>query len=243
MEGGGEAYIRYDWRGFPKGQRAAVSVAGVVMAASFVGFGAFLRSINFGFLAGLATVPLIWALPGQVVLVDTYHKGAGLLATTLAVSATAVRLMPLVVLVLSRSRLPQASRWPDLLVAHFVAVTLWLLSIQKLDQIEFRQRLPWILGLGSSLCAAMMAFTFTGYQLASMLPPLVAAALVFITPAFFLSSLFSGVRWKFDYLAIALGLFLGPVTHYFLPDFDLLIAGLVGGTLAYFLARPSGKTS
>ena len=228
----------YDWRGFPRGARVALSVAGVVMAASLLGFGAFLRSIDFNLWAGLATIPLIWALPGQVVLIDSLDKGLDLFATTLAVSVTAIRLMPLVVLVLSRSRLSRASRLPELLVAHFVAVTLWLLSNQKMEGVPYRQRLPWMLGLGSTLCTAMILFTFGGYELANRLPNVVASALVFITPAFFLSSLFSGARWRFDYLAIAFGALLGPATHAVLPDFDLFVAGLVGGTAAYLLAPP-----
>ena len=40
------------------------------MAASFLGFGALLRSVDFGLVPGLATIPLIWALPGQVVFVE-----------------------------------------------------------------------------------------------------------------------------------------------------------------------------
>ncbi len=241
MDGeGGES--SYDWRGFPAGARVALSTAGVVMAASFLGFGAFLRSVEFDLVIGLLTVPMIWALPGQVVLVDSIHNGLGLIATTLAVSVTAVRLMPLVILVLSRSRLPKASRIPELLVAHFIAVTLWLLSDQKLEPIAYRQRLPWILGLGCSLCAAMVLFTLAGYELALRLPPVVAAALVFITPAFFLSSLLSGARWRFDYLAIAFGVVLGPAVNHVLPEFDLFIAGFVGGTVAFILAPPAKET-
>ena len=234
---GGES--SYDWRGFPAGMKVAVSTAGVVMAASFLGFGAFLRSIDFDLFTGLLTIPLIWALPGQVVFVDAMNNGLGLFATTLAVSVTAVRLMPLVVLVLSRSRLAGASRIPELLVAHLVAVTLWLLSNQKLEPVAYRQRVPWILGLGCTLCAAMVVFALIGYELALRLPAVVAAALVFITPAFFLSSLFSGARWRFDYLAIALGAALGPAVHSVAPEFDLFIAGVVGGTVAFFLAPPA----
>ena len=46
---------------------------------------------------------------------------------------------------------------------------------------------------------------------------------------------------RFDYLAIAFGAVIGPVTMQFAPDADLLVAGLVGGTLAFFLARPKRR--
>ncbi len=208
------------------------------MAASFVGFGALLQGLEFDLALGLLTVVIVWALPGQVVLVDSMQSGAGMLATTFAVSLTAVRLMPLTVLVLSKSRLANAARWPEYVVAHFIAVTMWLLSVQKMEAVSFRQRMPWLIGLGSALTMGMLFFTALGYELAGRLPLPVAAALVFVTPAFFLLSLLSGARWRFDYAAIALGSILGPVAFYAAPQYDLVIAGLAGGTAAFFLMHP-----
>lgn len=227
----------YDWSGLRLGVRAAFSVAGLVMSASFLGFGAFLQSIGFDLVVGLLSVPIVWALPGQVVFVDGVHKGMGLAAIAFAVTLTAVRLMPMTVLVLSRSRLPGQSRWPEILVAHFTAVTLWMIANRGLDLLPIRQRLPWLIGIGSTLMAGMMGFVLLGYMLAGQMPPLLAACLVFLTPAFFLVSLFAGARWRTDHIAILLGLILGPMAYYFAPEFDLLIAGLAGGTLAYVLGR------
>jgi len=227
----------YDWRGLPAGMGAALSIAGLVMAASFLGFGALLRSLDFDLLAGLATVPLIWALPGQVVFVDSFDKGLALVATTLAVSITAVRLMPLTVLVLAQTRVPGAPRWPEFLGAHFVAITLWLLSNQKMEAIAFRRRLPWLIGLGATLCASMVIFSAIGYALADALPVPLAATLVFFTPAFFLLSLLSGIRWRLEYVALFLGALLGPITYRIAPEFDLFVAGILGGTIAYAFGR------
>jgi predicted branched-subunit amino acid permease len=227
----------YDWSGLISGARAAFGIAGLVMSASFVGFGAFLQSINFDLWIGLLSVPIVWALPGQVVFVDSIHKGMGLAAIAFAVSLTAVRLMPMAVLVLSRSRLPGQSRWPELLVAHFTAVTLWMIANRGLELLPARRRLPWLIGLGSTLMIGMMGFVLLGYALAGQMPPLLAACLVFLTPAFFLISLFAGGKWRSDYLAILFGLILGPTTYYFAPELDLLVAGLLGGTLAHIAGR------
>ena len=38
----------YDWSAFPSGARIAVSVPGLVMAASFIGFGALVRGVETG---------------------------------------------------------------------------------------------------------------------------------------------------------------------------------------------------
>lgn len=230
----------YDWSGLALGARAAFGVAGLVMSASFVGFGAFLQSIGFDLWVGVLSVPIVWALPGQVVFVDGIHKQMGLAAIAFAVGLTAVRLMPMTVLVLSRSRLPGQSRWPEVLVAHFTAVTLWMIANRGLEVLPARQRLPWLIGLGSTLMTGMMGFVLLGHALAGQMPPLLAACLVFLTPAFFLVSLFAGGNWRSDYLAILFGLILGPATYYFAPKLDLLVAGLVGGTLAFMMRRQAG---
>ena len=168
------------------------------------------------------------------------QNGAGLLATTFAVSLTAVRLMPLTVLVLSKSRLAKAARWPEYVVAHFIAVTMWLLSVQKMEAVELSATMPWLIGLGSTLTFGMLVFTTLGFDLPRRLPLPVAAALVFVTPAFFLLSLLSGARWRFDYAAILLGSALGPLTFYAAPQYDLVIAGLAGGTAAFFSSTRAG---
>ena len=76
---------------------------------------------------------------------------------------------------------------------------------------------------------------------AEALPSSLAATLVYFTPAFFLISLFGSAHWRFDYWAILLGAALAPVAGALAPRFDLLIAGLVGGTVAFFLARPGDR--
>jgi predicted branched-subunit amino acid permease len=237
-EAGDAAPVSYDWRGLADGCRGAISLAGLVMACSFVGFGAFAHALGFGLVPAIATTIMIWALPGQVVFIDLWTKGAGLLVIALAVSLTAVRLLPMSVLVLSRARLHHVRRWPEFLAAHFIAITVWVLAASQMEAVPKRRRVPWIVGIGATLTLAMVGFTTLGYVLADTLPPLLGRTLVFFTPAFFLIALFGNARWRFDYLAIAFGAGLAPVAAWLAPDFDLLIAGVVGGTAAFFLARP-----
>jgi predicted branched-subunit amino acid permease len=228
----------YEWQGMRDGMRAAFSVASLALACSSVGYGAFLHSLNFGLLPGLFTTLAIWALPGQVVFADQWMKQAGLLATALAVTLTAVRLLPMTMLVLSRARLRGARRWPEFLVAHFTAITMWVIATAGMEGLKQERRIPWLLGLALALVSGMMVFTAVGYFLAELLPDTLAATLIYFTPAFFLISLFSTAHWRFDYVAIVLGALLAPVAAMIDPRFDLLIAGLVGGTVAYLVARP-----
>ena len=228
----------YDWTGMSGGIRAAFSLPGLVMACSFIGFGALIHDVGFPLLAGVATIPLIWALPGQVLFVTMWQSGVALPLIAAAVSLTAVRLLPMTIGVLAQVRLKQASRLPEFLLGHFTAVTIWVLSLTSLHDVSPQRQLPWLVGLGTALMGLMMLVVPLGYYLADSLPSTLAAALVFFTPAFFLLSLFSGAIWRFDYGAIALGCILLPIARYYVPEFDLLIAGVGGGTVAFILLRP-----
>jgi hypothetical protein len=59
-------------------------------------------------------------------------------------------------------------------------------------------------------------------------------ALVFLNPLFFMLS-FTEVKPTAYRLAILFGSLLGPLSHSVVPDYSLLISGLVGGSLAYLL--------
>ncbi len=233
----------YDWSALPRGARASLSVAGLVMAASFLGFGALVRSLEVGLLPGLATTVFIWALPGQVVALDMLASGANLLAMALAVTLTAVRLLPMVVLVMSKVRLEGARRWPLYALSHFVAVTIWRIAEDGIDEVDRPQRLPWLTGLGLALMSSMLVMTSIGYHLAQSLPPLLAACLVFLTPSFFFISLFANAKFRMDYIAIAAGALIGPLCHQYYPEFDLLAGGLIGCTIAYLIGRAGRKRS
>ncbi len=227
----------YDWRWLRRGMRAALSLPGVIMAFSFMGFGALLHSEGVPLVAGLAQDVFVWALPGQVVLTDAVARGLVLPLAALAVTLTAVRLLPMVVLVLARARIPGAARWPEFIAAHFIAATVWVMSEMHFSALPREGRLPWLIGLGMTLAGLMLPATVAGYLLTGVMPPLLAMALVLFTPAFFLLALIDGARMGMDWLAIALGAVIGPLVHLWWPSLDLLAAGLLGGTAAFALGR------
>ncbi len=210
----------------------------LVMAASFLGFGALVKSLGVTLETALFSIAFIWALPGQVVFVTMLAQGAGFFAIALAVTLTAIRLLPMVLLVLAKSRQQGEPRWPEFLLAHLTAVTLWVIANQHMDTMPREQRLPWSIGMGLTLATSMIAVTTLGYVLSDALPPLVAAAMVFLTPSFFFISLLASAYYRFDYAAILLGSALTPVGMYYVPQFDLLFAGLLGGTLAFLALHP-----
>ncbi len=230
----------YDWSYLKRGARQAASMPGVVMFFSFLGFGALLRSEGVPLVYGIAQDVAIWALPGQVVLLDAVSRGLPLLLGALAVTLTAVRLLPMVVLVLARSRLAGQARWPEYLAAHYIAATVWVMAEMHFDSLPKAGRLPWVIGLGTALVSAMTLATALGFMLTGIMAGPLAATLVFFTPAFFLLALIDGARMRMDWLAMTLGAVLGPLVHVYWPSLDLLAAGLVGGGAAFLLGRNGG---
>jgi predicted branched-subunit amino acid permease len=170
-----------------------------------------------------------------------WQSGVALPLIVAAVSLTAVRLLPMTIGVLAQVRLKHAARRPEFALAHFTAVTIWVMSLTHLHDVPAPKQLPWLVGLGTTLMGMMMLVVPLGYFLAHSLPVTLAAAMVFFTPAFFIVSLFAGAKWRFDYAAIAFGCLLLPVARTYAPEFDLLIAGLGGGTLAFVCFRPRRK--
>ena len=64
-----------------------------------------------------------------------------------------------------------------------------------------------------------------------------SAALLFLTPMSFLISTTRNCRLLSDWLALAIGLVLGPLLAAWQVGLDLLWTGVVGGSVAYAIYR------
>jgi hypothetical protein len=80
--------------------------------------------------------------------------------------------------------------------------------------------------------AALIGGAF-GFYLATKLPPLLAASLLFFTPLALLMSASRNSRTLLDRLAFGLGLLLGPVIAAQKIGLDLMWTGLIAGSIAY----------
>src|SRR6516225_5421833 len=98
-------------------------------------------------------------------------------------------------------------------------------------------RIPFANGVGCGFMAAAQAGTLIGYYLATSLPPLLTAGLLFLTPISFLISTTRNCRLMSDWLALAFGLVLGPLMAAWQMGLDLLWSGVLGGSLAYGIHR------
>jgi predicted branched-subunit amino acid permease len=185
----------------------------------------------------MGSTVLVWAGPAQVILITALGAGATPLETALAVSLSSVRLLPLVISLLPLINHPRTRHRDLILPAHFTAVSLWIEALRLLPALPRENRIPFANGLGLSFMLAALAGTGFGYYLATSLPPWLTAGLLFLTPMSFLISTTRNCRFLADWLALALGLLLGPLLAWQKLELDILWSGLAAGSAAYGIHR------
>lgn len=220
-------------RWFLIGTSKVLSVPGFILCTAHIGFADLAQQAGMTATQAVFMVLVIWALPGMVVLVGAVLSGAGLFAAAFAVALSSVRLTPMVVALVPELRGTRTGKLTLYLLAHFVAVTSWVIAMETVRNVPRDLRTSYYFGLGSILVAVNMVVVAIVYAVAAALPPVVAAGLFLLTPMYFLTSLWGSAREQATHIAMVLGLVLGPLLHLFAPGFDLLGAGLIGGGLAY----------
>jgi len=222
---------------FLKGVAKAFSVPGLILVAAHIGFASLARDAGISQPVAVFMVGAIWALPAQVVLIGTALSGSSLLGIAFAVCLSSIRLTPMVVALVPEMRGQGTRKLTLYLLAHFVAVTSWVIALETLRHVPRDLRTSYYAGLGSFFVIFNMGVVAAVFAVADAVPPMAAAALFLLTPMYFLTSLWGSAREKAAHIAMALGLVLGPVLHVFLPGLDLLAAGLAGGGIAFGIHR------
>jgi predicted branched-subunit amino acid permease len=220
---------------FWQGIRDALGAPVLVLFAGMVGFGAIGHTHGFdAWMTGLTSL-LMFALPGQVVMLEMFISGSSLLAIGFAVTLTSTRFVTMVVTLFPqlhrRDRNPLLYLW-----VHMLAMTAWAVSMREFPRMSPQHRLNYFIGLALPCWLISPMGTVLGYFVAGWVPTAVTLGLVFINPLFFLLT-FTDVKPWANRIAIGLGCILGPVFYVFNADSSLLLTGLVAGTLAYVVDR------
>ncbi len=231
------------WRAYARGVREAPFVPAFILFITFIGYGAMTKDAGLTLAQSVLTTLTIYALPAQVMLVDQIARGAGLLAAAFAVTVTSIRLLPLTVALLPHMRRKSHGALITMAIAHLVAVSMWIESMRRVPHLPPPLRVPFYFGLGTVLLGVSAVGTGLGYLMAAGMPHEAAAALMLMTPLYFLMGLTASALGPADRCAILCGVMLAPLLHVLAPAFDLLLTGLIGGTLTYLVARLRGWKS
>lgn len=209
----------------------------MVLAAGYLGFGALANGSQFPWWAALLSTVTIFALPGQLAMLEMSIAGTLPALIVITVSLTSARFLPMTVALLPMLRSAGRPTWRLYAAVHLLAMTGWAASMRRCPELPLDQRLPWFVGFALTNWVASLVFTAVGYGLAESLPPLVRQALVFIGPLYFVLILTGETRTRHGVLALACGALAGPLIYLAAPQWSVLLGGLIGGTLAWALLR------
>jgi predicted branched-subunit amino acid permease len=220
---------------FWNGIRDAAGAPAMVLFAGMVGFGAMGKTNGLDIWFTTLTSFFMFALPGQVVLLEMVITGSSMVAIALAVTLTSTRFITMTVTLFPQFHEKDRNRGLYASV-HLLAMTAWAISMREFNTIESKHRLSYFVGLGLLCWWISIPGTILGYLLAGVVPAAITLGLVFINPLFFLLT-FTEVKPWINRIAIGLGFVLGPLFYLLDRDTSLLTTGLVAGTIAYFVDR------
>ncbi len=214
-----------------------MGVPSMVLAAGYLGFGALANGSEFPLWAALLSTITIFALPGQLAMLEMSISGSAPAMIVITVALTAARFLPMTVALLPMLRAPGRPDWRICAAVHLLAMTGWAASMRRCPELPQAQRLPWFVGFALTNWVASVAATAVGFALAESLPPLVRQGLVFVGPLYFVLILTGETRTRHGVLALACGAVAGPLIHLAAPQWSVLLGGLIGGTVAWGLLR------
>jgi predicted branched-subunit amino acid permease len=217
-----------------RGARDALALPAWVVGCSMIGIGSLAGDAGFPAGAAVLSTLLIWASPAQAIFFVSLAAGTSLPAVALAICLSSIRFLPMSLAILPLIRKEGQSAITLIAGAHLVAITTWIECLRRLPPLAVAERQPYFFGFALTCIGVSAAATYLGYVLVGALPLALTAALLFLPPIFFSVSLVAGARSIGDWLAVLLGFALTPTFNALLgKDFDLLAAGLSGGTAAY----------
>ncbi len=221
-----------------EGVRQALTGPAYFVAVALVGVGGLAKAAGFPPGVAFLSTLLIWAGPAQVLFFGAIAAKTALPAVALTVSLSSIRFVPMVLSVLPMLKRRDTRLSTLLIAAHFIAVTVWAESLNRLPGVPRPMRLPFFFGFAVTCVLVTGFFTLAGYYLAAELPKPLAVGILFLTPVYFLSMLVKGAGSALDWFALGFGLALAPLTQRYVGGgFDLLALGVVGGAAAFFAAR------
>jgi len=233
------AHVLHRRTALKRGVRDAFGSPMLVLLAGMVAYGSVAHQQGFDpWVTSLGSV-FIFALPGQVVMQEMVIAGAPLISVVLAVLLTASRFVTMSITLMPQFQ--HRDRGPLLyLFVHLVAMTSWAVSMRTFPSLRAKDRLPYFAGFATAVWLVSFPGTFAGYWLSEEVPGWMGYGLALINPLFFLLS-FVELRSRTSLVAVLLGLILGPLTYLWDPTSSLLVSGLLGGTLAYWGVKVSGR--
>jgi len=207
------------------------------LGASFIAIGALLKNIGFNLEQSIFSTFLTYALPGSLVMAESFLVGASLINIFLAVWLVNARLYPMTVSLMPLIIHKQQPRWKYYLSCHFIAVSAWLIMKSKYQTIEEKYRIDFWMGIGTGTWLIAITSTIIGFLISDYLNKDMMIGLAIVNPVYFTCMLVGAMEKLQINLSIILGAILGPLFFFLSPEWSVLYGGVLAGTIAYFVGE------
>ena len=214
----------------------ALSLPAFILLFTMMGFGSLARGAGFGWDMAAAASLLIWGLPGQLAMVELTSTGQSFVAIVFACSLANARFLPMVVSFIPAMDRGQSGLARLALDAQLLSINSWAMCLREFPNVDPPLRHLYYVTFASSILFAAVLGTLLGYHGAVLLPPSIVLGLIFTSPLFF-ALVLSAVPGRAQRISLLLGCAIVPLAHYLLPSVDLLVTGVVGGSLGFAAGR------
>ena len=209
----------------------------IALGASFIAIGALLKNIGFNIQQSILSTVLTYALPGQLVMAESFFIGASLVNIFLAVWLVNARLYPMTVSLMPLLKETRQPRWKYYLSCHFLAVSSWLIMKDRIQVVDQKNRIDFWIGIGVGTWSTAIVATIVGYLLSDYLSKDMVIGFAIINPVYFACMMVGAMKSKSISTAVILGSILGPTLFLFSQEWSILIGGTLAGTIAFIVGE------
>ena len=209
----------------------------IALACSFIAIGALLKNIGFNIQQSFLSTFLTYALPGQLVMAESFFIGASLINIFISVWLVNARLYPMTVSLMPLLLHKSQPRWKYYLSCHFIAVSAWLIMKSNYQSIEKKYRIDFWMGIGTGTWLTAITATVIGFLASDYLSKDMMIGLAIVNPVYFTCMMVGAMKSLQISLSIILGAILGPAFFFISPEWSILYGGVLAGTLAYFVGE------
>ena len=209
----------------------------IALGASFVAVGALLKDIGFNLEQSIFSTFLTYALPGSLVMAESFIVGASLVNIFLAVWLVNARLYPMTVSLMPLLQHKSQPRWKYYLSCHFIAVSAWLIMKSNYKSIDKKYRIDFWMGIGTGTWLTAIVSTIIGFLVSDHLDKNMMIGLAIVNPVYFSCMMLGAMKSLQINLSIILGSILGPAFFFISPEWSILYGGVLAGTIAYFIGE------
>ena len=209
----------------------------IALGCCFIAIGALLKNLGFNIQESIFSTMLTYALPGSLVMAESLLVGASLLNIFLAVWFVNARLYPMAVSLFPLMMHKNQPKWKYYFSCHFIAVSAWLIMKSNYKTVPKEQRIDYWIGIGSATWSVAVLGTFIGFYFSEYLNKDMMMGLAILNPVYFLCMMVGASKTIQITSSVILGTVLGPIFYFLSPEWSILLAGVIGGTIAYFIGE------